>query len=339
MEFDFDETATRMKKTSASQPTEAKPTRRVLRRREPTAPAATTPAAQQSSEPVAQAPKPEPAKPSAKSSDPKPAARAAEAPAKSRPEPVAPVQTEGPMAPTAKTQAPAAEKTGKTDEPAVDLSPNAAPTETKPEEPTMKPPTTTDYKPKKSTTGGWMGLSPQTTKPRSKTPEGKTRNVNDFRQNATRQAKEQKATGNILAWIGYGLGGFMLLVTVMAVLGGYTLLRMIESQAVTVAELDDKYSAKVAEIRASAEARTQAVAVELADARAEALREREALSKLLQVMNGQLETTQQVLIDTQGELAELQKIVKTEAGRRYRGDINNNAKINRVISRVRKLED
>ncbi|MEM1059675.1 MAG: hypothetical protein AAGK14_10540 [Verrucomicrobiota bacterium] len=255
-------------------------------------------------------------------------------PPTAEPEPLPPTQ---PSAPASAAEPPAASEAPPVSSSPKPTSPTAAAPSPEPqtEDTAMKPPTKAEPKSATRNTGGWMGLSPQTTKPRQRAPEGKARNVNDFRANAARQAKEQKATGSILTWVGYSLGGGLLLVTVLAALGGYTLLRMIESQAVTVAELDGKYAAMVTDIRAGIEARNQAAAVEIAELRAINAKQRQALA----VTNGQLESTQQELIDTQGELAELQKYVKTEAGRRYRGDINNNAKINRVLSRVRKLEN
>ncbi len=199
----------------------------------------------------------------------------------------------------------------------------------------MKPPSPTEYQSRsRSNNGGWMGLSSQTTKPRSPKADDKARGVNDFRQNAARQAKEQKAMGNVLGWVAYTIAGGLLLVTVLAALGGYMLLQMIESQAVTVSQLDHKYESLVADVRAEMDLRNQELTVELAEARGVAQRQSESLA----VLTGQLESTQQELINTQGELAEMQKLVKAEAGRRYRGDINNNAKINRAISRIRKLE-
>lgn len=198
----------------------------------------------------------------------------------------------------------------------------------------MKPPTPTEYSSRNRTAGGWLGMSNQTTKPRPRKTEDKARGVNDFRQNAARQAKEQKVVGSVLGWIVYGFIGAMVLLTGLAALGGYTLLQMIESQSVTVAQLDNKYEALVAEVRAEVTAQDAARGVEIEELRALNQRQGEAMA----VLTSQLESTQQVLIDTQGELAEMQQLFKAESGRRYRGDINNNAKINRLISRVRKLE-
>ena len=124
----------------------------------------------------------------------------------------------------------------------------------------------------------------------------------------------------------------------MAALGGYTLLNMIESQATTVAELDQKYEQLVADVRAEGQAQlaTQRQAFEGARMETNAVNKRQ--QGALATIVAQLESNKTQLVETQGELADLQKDVKTEAGRRYRGDINAHAKINRVSGRVTALE-
>lgn len=66
--------------------------------------------------------------------------------------------------------------------------------------------------------------------------------VSDFRKNAERQAKEQHAVGNVLAWVGYSLLGAVILFALLASFGGYTLYEMIQRQSVTVAQLDARYT-------------------------------------------------------------------------------------------------
>ncbi len=78
--------------------------------------------------------------------------------------------------------------------------------------------------------------------------------ISDFRKNAERQSKEQHAVGNVLTWIGYGLVAAVVLIAAMAALGGYTLKKMIDSQSVSIQQLDDRYSVQLAK---SQEERTQ----------------------------------------------------------------------------------
>lgn len=70
--------------------------------------------------------------------------------------------------------------------------------------------------------------------------------ISDFRKNAERQSKEQHAVGNVLTWIGYGLVAAVIFIAAMAALGGYTLKKMIDSQSVSIQQLDDRYSAQLA---------------------------------------------------------------------------------------------
>lgn len=75
--------------------------------------------------------------------------------------------------------------------------------------------------------------------------------VSDFRKNAERQAKEQRAVGSVLQWVGFSLLGGLLLVASIAGFGGYTLYKMINAQSVTVAQLDASYKDQFAKQQAS----------------------------------------------------------------------------------------
>jgi len=88
--------------------------------------------------------------------------------------------------------------------------------------------------------------------------------VSDFRKNAERQAKEQHAVGNVLSWVGYTLvGGFVLFVA-LAAFGGYTLKQMIDSQSVSIAQLDAKYNDQLTKHQADLE-QLRADAAKLSD--------------------------------------------------------------------------
>ncbi len=73
--------------------------------------------------------------------------------------------------------------------------------------------------------------------------------MSDFRRNAERQSKEQKATGNILSGIAYALLAVILIVASLSAFGGYVMWRQIQSQATTVAQLSDKLNNEVAVLR------------------------------------------------------------------------------------------
>ncbi len=73
--------------------------------------------------------------------------------------------------------------------------------------------------------------------------------MSDFRRNAERQSKEQKATGNILSGIAYALLAVILMVASLSAFGGYVMWRQIQSQATTVAQLSDKLNNEVAVLR------------------------------------------------------------------------------------------
>jgi hypothetical protein len=67
--------------------------------------------------------------------------------------------------------------------------------------------------------------------------------VVDYRANIERQAREQKATGNIIHYAVCALGAVLLLGFVLAGYGAYTLSRQIHAQSVTMSDLDARYAA------------------------------------------------------------------------------------------------
>ncbi|MBV9463818.1 MAG: hypothetical protein JO317_06275 [Verrucomicrobiae bacterium] len=69
--------------------------------------------------------------------------------------------------------------------------------------------------------------------------------IQDFRRNADRQRREQRATVTLLSTAGYVVLGLVLLFAGLASFGGYVLYRQIQNQSVTVAQIDAKYADKV----------------------------------------------------------------------------------------------
>lgn len=76
--------------------------------------------------------------------------------------------------------------------------------------------------------------------------------MSDFRRNAERQSKEQKATGSILSGIAYSLLAVIIIVASLSAFGGYVMWRQIQSQATTVAQLSDQLNSEVATLRQEA---------------------------------------------------------------------------------------
>lgn len=69
--------------------------------------------------------------------------------------------------------------------------------------------------------------------------------ISDFRRNADRQRREQRTTTTILSSAASLLIGSIILVAVLAGFGGYVLWKQIQSQSVTVAQLDSRLSESV----------------------------------------------------------------------------------------------
>jgi hypothetical protein len=83
------------------------------------------------------------------------------------------------------------------------------------------------------------------TTPMLQTTSSTPPSVSDFRRNAERQAREQKAVGNVLSWVAYGLLGGILMVAALAGFGGYTLWKMIQEQSVTVAQFESAFTEEI----------------------------------------------------------------------------------------------
>jgi hypothetical protein len=70
-------------------------------------------------------------------------------------------------------------------------------------------------------------------------------NVNDFRRNAERQAREQKSATALLSGVAYSIIGGIVFVALLAGFGGYVLWKQIKNQSVTVAQIEAKFDGEV----------------------------------------------------------------------------------------------
>ena len=77
--------------------------------------------------------------------------------------------------------------------------------------------------------------------------------ISDFRKNTDRQRREQKSVTSLISGVAYALIGGILLVAILAGFGGYVLWKQIQSQAVTVAQVNAKIDEQVAALRAEQE--------------------------------------------------------------------------------------
>lgn len=76
-----------------------------------------------------------------------------------------------------------------------------------------------------------------------------TPTFSQFQQNVQRQTREQRAVGSILSGIGAALLGGIVLVALLAGIGGWVLYGQIRDQSVTVQQLDAKLTADVRDLR------------------------------------------------------------------------------------------
>jgi outer membrane murein-binding lipoprotein Lpp len=172
--------------------------------------------------------------------------------------------------------------------------------------------------------------------------------VDDFRRNAERQSKEQKAVGSLLAWISYSLVGAVLLVATLAGVGGWTLYRLIQKQSVTVAELDSQYKGEFAQVREqmAAEALALQSALNRSNDRLDAttnlaIKQQDTIKALLGQAERQassLAQFQEKLAKSQEQLLITQEELKLEASRRWKGDRDSQSRDARLDSRLDALE-
>jgi len=166
--------------------------------------------------------------------------------------------------------------------------------------------------------------------------------VDDFRRNAERQSKEQKAVGSILAWVSYSLIGAVLLIAGLAGLGGWTLYRMIQKQSVTVAELDSHYQGEFAAVREQLSAEVLHLQGSLARTaeRLEAtsnlaIKQQETIKALL----AQVEKQAGGLARIQDQISANEEALKLESSRRWRGDRDSQTRDASLDGRLDALEN
>lgn len=165
----------------------------------------------------------------------------------SKPEPKAAVTPNTPVAPAHKPAAVAPPT-----DPIKPASATPAPAKsvTTPSATSTRPSPSTPTQHVTSTHAGTTSLKETTTPTRNSTMALNQPSVSDFRKNAERQAKEQHAVGNVLTWVGYAALGAVLLFVALAGFGGYTLKKMIDSQSVSIKQLDERYSDQLAKQQA-----------------------------------------------------------------------------------------
>jgi uncharacterized protein HemX len=78
-----------------------------------------------------------------------------------------------------------------------------------------------------------------------------TPTFSQFQQNVQRQSREQRAVGSLLSGIAAILLGSIVLVALLAAIGGWVLYGQIRDQSVTVQQLNENFSRDIRDLRTS----------------------------------------------------------------------------------------